>query len=218
MLGLVREGKLKRVLGRHKVTCEACKAYGTLVECDTCTSSWHSHCVTVDPVPNPDSPPDYWSCPKCISQAVNKLRKDLMRPLTTQGGDVDSLRMLGKIPLDDDGNGSLERVTTFQQTQQCHLKPSATLRQGAEKSQSTIQVLQEALSAKTSQVERLELDAHLMRGELENVKKERERVAAELLDASTELNQIKAENSESKSRMDDIMKIVEGFFVHRQHV
>jgi hypothetical protein len=217
MLGLVRESKPKRVLGRHKVTCENCKAYGTLVECDTCTSSWHSHCVTVDPVPNPDSPPDFWSCPKCIAQAVNRLQKDLMRPSTTQGGDVDSLRMLGKNPLNDNGNGSLEAVTTFQQTQQCHLKPSATLRQGAERTQSTIQVLQEALSAKTSQVERLELDAHLMRKELENVKKERERVAAELRGATTELNQIKAENSESTSRMEGVMKIVEGFFVHRQH-
>jgi hypothetical protein len=56
--------KPNRVRGRHKITCEACGGYGTLIECDTCTSSWHGLCV--EPAINPDSPPDWWSCPGCI--------------------------------------------------------------------------------------------------------------------------------------------------------
>jgi hypothetical protein len=200
------EGKPKRVRGRHKVTCEACNAYGTLIECDTCTSSWHSHCVSVDPVPDPDSPPDYWSCPKCLekrSQAVNGLQKDSMRSSTTQSDEIDSWRMQG---IDGDVR-SLGAVTGFQEVQQCCLKLSAT-----------IQVLQEALSANSSQLKGLELEAHRMCTEFAEVKKERDWVAAGLLDVTRELDLIKAENSESTSRMDGIMKIVEGSFVHRRHV
>jgi hypothetical protein len=61
----------------------------------------------------------------------------------------------------------------------------------------------------------LKFEAHRRSTELEEIKKDRERITAELLDTTAELNQIKAENTESKSRMDGIIRIVEGFFVHR---
>ena len=72
------------------------------------------------------------------------------------------------------------------------------------------QVLQEALNANTSQLAALKLEGHRRSRELEEVKKEKEQV-------TTELNQIKAENSKSTSRIAGIMKIVEGFFVHRRN-
>jgi SMC interacting uncharacterized protein involved in chromosome segregation len=114
------------------------------------------------------------------------------------------------INLNDDGE-LCGTIAGLQGVQQCCLKLSTALQQDVEKSQSTIQVLQEALNANTSQVAAMKLEAHRTSRELEEVKKEKERVSAEL-------NQIKAENSESTSRMAGIMKIVEGFFVHRRNV
>lgn len=140
---------------------------------------------------------------------MKRLPKNLVRPSTTQGGKINSGRVAGIKFIDD--VGSLVTVSGFQEVQQCCLKLSAALQQRVEKSQSTIQVLQEALSANASQLEDLKLEAHRRSTELEEVKREREHVTAEL-------NQIKAENTESTSRMDGIMKIVEGFFVHRQNV
>jgi SMC interacting uncharacterized protein involved in chromosome segregation len=136
------------------------------------------------------------------------LPKDLVPPL--QGdGEINTGRVAG-INFSDNG-GPRGTVSGLHEVQQCCLELSAALQQGVEKSQSTIQVLQEALNANTSQIAALELEAHRRSRELEEVKKEKERVTAEL-------NQIKTENSESTSRMDGIMKIVEGFFVHRRNV
>jgi hypothetical protein len=139
---------------------------------------------------------------------VKRLPKDLVYPLQ-RGGKNNSGHVAG-INLNDDG-GPCGTIAGLQDVRQCCLKLSTALQQGVEKSQSTIQVLQEALNANTSQVAALKLEAHRRSRELEEVKKEKERVSAEL-------NHIKAENSESTSRMAGIMKIVEGFFVHRRNV
>ena len=137
---------------------------------------------------------------------MKRLPKELVRPL--QGGGKINSGLLPGINLSDDG-GPRGTISGLQEVKQCCLKLSTALQQGVEKSQSTIQVLQEALNANTSEVAALKLEAHHRSRELEEVKTEKERVTAEL-------NQIKAENSESTSRMAGIMKIVEGFFVHRR--
>jgi hypothetical protein len=208
-LNIEHDSRAKHIRGRHRITCEACRTYGTLIECDTCTSSWHSQCVRVGTVPDPASPPAYWSCPKCLekrSPTMKRLPKELVRPLQ-RGGRIDS-GLLPGITHSDDG-GPRGTISGLQEVQECCLKLSTALQQGMEKSQSTIQVLQEALNANTSEVAALKLEANHRSGELEEIKTEKERVTAEL-------NQIKAENSESTSRMAGIMKIVEGFFVHRR--
>jgi regulator of replication initiation timing len=137
---------------------------------------------------------------------MKRLPKELVRPLQ-RGGKIDS-GLLPGINHSDDG-GPRGTISGLQEVQECCLKLSTALQQGMEKSQSTIQVLQEALNANTSEVAALKLEANHRSGELEEIKTEKERVTAEL-------NQIKAENSESTSRMAGIMKIVEGFFVHRR--
>jgi hypothetical protein len=201
--------RTKHIHGRHRITCEACRAYGTLIECDTCTSSWHSQCVRVGTVPDPASPPAYWSCPKCLekrSRTIKRLPKELVRPLQ-RGGKVNSGLLHGTNHSDDgEPRGS---ISGLQEVQQCCLKLSMALEQGMEGAQSTIQVLQEALNASTSEVTALKIEAHHRSRELEEVKTEKERVTAVL-------NQIKAENCESTSRMAGIMRIVAGFFVHRR--
>jgi SMC interacting uncharacterized protein involved in chromosome segregation len=138
---------------------------------------------------------------------MKRLPQDLVRPL--RGGNKISSGRVAGINFSDNG-GPRGTVSGLQEVQQCCLKLSAALQQGVEKSQSTIQVLQEALNANTSQLAALKLEGHRRSRELEEVKKEKEQVTAEL-------NQIKAENSESTSRMAGIMKIVEGFFVHRRN-
>ncbi|KFY66282.1 hypothetical protein V496_02118 [Pseudogymnoascus sp. VKM F-4515 (FW-2607)] len=122
-----------------------------------------------------------------------------------QGG---SGRMAG-INSNDDGGPHLT-VSELEQVQQCCVKSSAALQQYVEQGEqfrSTIQVLQEALHANISQFAALKLEAHRSSGELEAVKKENERVTADL-------NQMKAGNT---SRINGIMKTVGGFFVRSRN-
>lgn len=105
-------------------------------------------------------------------------------PAVLEGGKVNFEHMAG-INLMNAG-GPYGTVSGFE-AQQCCLNL-----------QSTIQVLEEALNANTSQLEALKL-------ELETVKKENERVIAEL-------HKTKPGNPESTSIINGIMKSVAGVF------
>jgi PHD-finger len=83
--------KPKRVRGRHKITCEACGGYGTLIECDTCTSSWHGLCV--EPAIDPDTPPDWWSCPACLEYGPRvSATSGPICQLQTSNSDVEAMK------------------------------------------------------------------------------------------------------------------------------
>ena len=116
------------------------------------------------------------------------------------------------------GVGSRKNVSAVRELQDRCSSLSAALQQGLEESQSTIQVLQEALSANFGQLEAMKLEANRKSRELEEVRQERELAAAVLLDSTAELSHTKAENTQSTSRMDGFMKIVGRLFVYRRNV
>lgn len=46
----------------HMEFCRVCKDGGELLCCDTCTSSYHIHCLNP---PLPEIPNGEWLCPRC---------------------------------------------------------------------------------------------------------------------------------------------------------
>lgn len=56
----------------HMEFCRVCKDGGELLCCDTCTSSYHIHCLNP---PLPEIPNGEWLCPRCtVSPAPSPLR------------------------------------------------------------------------------------------------------------------------------------------------
>ncbi|XP_023804793.1 chromodomain-helicase-DNA-binding protein 3 isoform X3 [Oryzias latipes] len=51
----------------HMEFCRVCKDGGELLCCDTCTSSYHIHCLNP---PLPEIPNGEWLCPRCLSQPI----------------------------------------------------------------------------------------------------------------------------------------------------
>uniref|UniRef100_A0A3P9H9G5 PHD-type domain-containing protein n=1 Tax=Oryzias latipes TaxID=8090 RepID=A0A3P9H9G5_ORYLA len=47
----------------HMEFCRVCKDGGELLCCDTCTSSYHIHCLNP---PLPEIPNGEWLCPRCL--------------------------------------------------------------------------------------------------------------------------------------------------------
>ncbi|XP_064207642.1 chromodomain-helicase-DNA-binding protein 3-like isoform X1 [Anguilla rostrata] len=52
----------------HMEFCRVCKDGGELLCCDSCTSSYHIHCLNP---PLPEIPNGEWLCPRCLCPAIN---------------------------------------------------------------------------------------------------------------------------------------------------
>lgn len=51
----------------HMEFCRVCKDGGELLCCDTCTSSYHIHCLNP---PLPEIPNGEWLCPRCTVRPI----------------------------------------------------------------------------------------------------------------------------------------------------
>lgn len=58
----------------HMEFCRVCKDGGELLCCDTCTSSYHIHCLNP---PLPEIPNGEWLCPRCMVSFSTDLRPDV---------------------------------------------------------------------------------------------------------------------------------------------
>uniref|UniRef100_A0A3B4WIL7 PHD-type domain-containing protein n=1 Tax=Seriola lalandi dorsalis TaxID=1841481 RepID=A0A3B4WIL7_SERLL len=58
----------------HQDYCEVCQQGGELLCCDTCTSSYHIHCLNP---PLPEIPNGEWLCPRCTVRCSAVLRSVL---------------------------------------------------------------------------------------------------------------------------------------------
>lgn len=57
----------------HMEFCRVCKDGGELLCCDTCTSSYHIHCLNP---PLPEIPNGEWLCPRCTVSPMGVGRKN----------------------------------------------------------------------------------------------------------------------------------------------